>query len=101
MNSVNIIGNISFKNEMFVSDKGTKILNLQVALNGKNNKVDFVTVRFYEDVAERIDKHTQVGSRIGVTGRLVVDQWTAQDGTKRERCLVSANQFYFAESKKK
>ncbi len=87
MNSVNLIGRLTRDPEGVETDNGTKIANLAIAVNRRDREADpvYVEVKAFGAQAEAIVAHKRRGDEVAVEGRLELDRWEAQDGSKRSR----------------
>jgi single-strand DNA-binding protein len=83
------------------------VLELGLAVNGRQqddagnwvDKPNFFDVKVYGRQAETLAQHLQKGRRIGVDGRLDWRSWEAQDGTKRSKVDVVAQNVQFLDSR--
>ncbi len=55
-------------------------------------KTDFADVSAFNGLAVRCIKHLKKGSKVTIAARLSQSTWTAEDGTKRSRLGLVANQ---------
>jgi single-strand DNA-binding protein len=100
MNSVNIIGNLTKDPELIETSGGTEITTLRVAINGRNDKdTVFTDVKVIGKSAGPCDEFLHTGSKIAVSGRLALDQWTTDDDEKRSKLYVVANRVDFLDRK--
>ncbi|TLG72069.1 single-stranded DNA-binding protein [Culicoidibacter larvae] len=102
MQSFNGIGRITNDLELkYVGDKQTALLNFNIAVKRKmqKDKTDFIPCTAWGKTAENIEKYFRKGSMIGITGEVQQDEYTAQDGSKRNKIYVNVNSFDFVESK--
>lgn len=60
--------------------------------DGKNQSM-FVTVEFWEKKADDAVQQLKKGVRVIVTGRLKMNEWTQQDGSKRTEILITASDY--------
>lgn len=103
MNSVNIIGNLTRDPELRHTPGGTAVAKLGVAVNSKikdasgewTEKANFVDVTCFGKLAEVVCAHLEKGRQVGVSGRLDYSSWEAQDGSKRSKLEVVANEVKF------
>lgn len=99
MNSVNIIGNMTRDPELRHTQNNSAVCNFGVAINEGKDRTTFVECTAWQATAEMIAKHFRKGNRIGITGRLSVDQWQDNDGNKRSKTFVTVERVYFCERK--
>ena len=68
---------------------------------GQEREVDFIDIIAWRGVADFVLKHFTKGRMLAVEGRLQINQWTADDGSKRKAAQIVAENVYFADSKPK
>ena len=59
----------------------------------------FVDLTFFGRTAEIANQYLRKGSKVLVDGRLVLEQWTAQDGSKRSKHSVTVENLQMLDSK--
>ena len=99
MNKVILIGNLTRDIEMKYTQGGKAIGSTGIAVTRKyksatgeqKEDVMFVDITFFGRSAEVANQYTRKGSKVAIDGSLKLDQWTAQDGTKRSRHTVTVN----------
>src|SRR3954451_2787884 len=69
--------------------EGKAVANLRVAVNGRNDRVDFVDVTVWGKPAEAVAAHKGKGDQLGVTGRLTSSDWTDDSGQRHFRTGVT------------
>jgi len=95
-NKIVLLGNLTKDVEIRYSQSGTAIGNCGIAVNRKwksqtgeqKDEVMFVDITFFGRTAEIANQYLRKGAKVLVDGRLSLDQWTAQDGTKRSKHSV-------------
>ncbi|MEA3491021.1 MAG: single-stranded DNA-binding protein [Campylobacterota bacterium] len=95
-NKIILMGNLTRDVEIRYSQGGSAIGNTGIATNRKwksqtgeqKEEVMFVDLTFFGRTAEIANQYLRKGSKVLVDGRLSLDQWTAQDGTKRSKHVV-------------
>src|ERR1700674_3375860 len=103
LNKVMLIGNIGKDPEMRFTANGSAVTTFSVATNRNLRRPDgeweqepgWVDVVTWNQVAERCSQNLQKGSRVYVEGRLHTRSWEGQDGQKRYRTEVIANEVKF------
>ena len=95
MNSVNLIGNLTRAPELKDTKSDTAICSMRVAVNGRNDKADYLDVTAFGKLAEVCNEHLDKGRQIGVSGRLSSSEWETEDGSKRSRVEVIAQDVRF------
>lgn len=107
INRVTIVGRLTRDPELRHLPSGTPVLEMGVAVNGRQkddtgnwtDKPNFFDVKVYGNQAEFLAQHLAKGRRIGVDGRLDWRSWEAQDGTKRSRVDIVAQDVQFLDSR--
>lgn len=107
MNSVSIIGTITRDIEIKHLPSGQVLGNFSIAVNQdykkqdgiKVEKVSFFNVSVFGKQAEVVAQCFHKGSRIGINGELNQERWEAQDGTKRDKVVISLKSFSFIDRK--
>ncbi len=95
-NKTILMGNLTRDVEIRYSQGGSAIGNTGIAVNRKwksqsgeqKEEVMFVDLTFFGRTAEIANQYLRKGRQVLVDGRLSLDQWTAQDGTKRSKHVV-------------
>lgn len=64
-------------------------------------ETDFIDCIAWRGTADFVLKHFAKGRLLAVEGRLQVNTWTADDGSKRKNPQIIAERVYFADSKPK
>ncbi|SFZ97654.1 Single-stranded DNA-binding protein [hydrothermal vent metagenome] len=88
-----IAGNLTRDIEMRYTQKGAAIASTAIASTRKfknqngemKEEVLFLDITFFGRTGEIANQYLRKGSKILVDGRLKLDQWTAQDGSKRSK----------------
>ncbi len=107
INRVTLVGRLTRDPELRQIPSGTAVLELGLAVNGRQqdeagnwvDKPNFFDVKVYGRQAETLAQHLQKGRRIGIDGRLDWRSWEAQDGTKRSKVDVVAQNVQFLDSR--
>ena len=94
MNSVNLIGRLTADPEMRFTENSIPVANLRIAVNGRNDHVDFIDVTAWGPLAETIVEHKGRGDQIAVTGRITTSEWE-KEGTRHFRTGVTADTVTF------
>ena len=71
------------------------------APQGKEREADFIDCIAWRGTADFVLKHFAKGRMLAVEGRLQINTWTADDGSKRKNPQIVAENVYFADSKPK
>jgi len=96
-NKIILAGNLTRDVEIRYTQGGSAIGNTAIATSRKfksqtgeqKEEVLFVDLTFFGRTAEIANQYLRKGSKVLVDGRLKLDQWTAQDGTKRSKHSVT------------
>lgn len=71
------------------------------APQGGERETDFIDCIAWRGTADFVLKHFAKGRMLAVEGRLQINTWTADDGSKRKNPQIVAETVYFADSKPK
>ena len=107
MNSVNIIGTMTRDVDLKYLPSGTAAGSFAIAVNQdyknqagqKVEKTSFFDIKVIGKQAETINSYFKKGSRIGITGSLEQETWSAQDGSNRSRIIIKLESFSFIDKK--
>jgi single-strand DNA-binding protein len=108
-NKVVLMGNLTRDPEVRQLASGTAVGDLGVAINERYKDKDgawqekpvFVDVTAWGKTAENCDKYLNKGSAVLIEGRLQFDQWETDDGQKRSKLKVVADNVQFIGGKSK
>ena len=102
-NKILLIGNLTRDPELKYTPSNTAVVTFGLAVNRKWKDQDgterqetcFVDCVAFANMANTINKYVHKGDPIFVEGRLHLDSWTAEDGTKRSKhkVIVQSAQF--------
>ena len=98
MNQVVLIGNIATDLEVKSTTGGKAVCRFNLAVNGYNDRTDFVPIEVWNKQAENLVKYQQKGSKIAVVGRIAVDSYESE-GQKKTFTKVVAHEVEFLASK--
>ena len=106
-NKIILAGNLARDIEVRYTQSGAAIGNTAIATTRKfksqtgeqKEEVLFVDITFFGRTAEIANQYLRKGSKILVDGRLKLDQWTAQDGSKRSKHSVTVESMTMLGSK--
>jgi len=106
-NKIILAGNLTRDVEIKYTQGGSAIGNTGIATNRKfksqtgeqREEVLFVDLTFFGRTAEIANQYLRKGSKVLVDGRLKLDQWTAQDGSKRSKHSVTVESLQMLGSK--
>jgi len=106
-NKVVLVGHLTRDVEIRYSQSGSAIGNVGIATNRKfktqtgeqKEEILFIDLTFFGRTAEIANQYLRKGSKVLVDGRLVFQQWTAQDGTKRSKHAITVENLQMLDSK--
>ncbi|MGI9605087.1 MAG: single-stranded DNA-binding protein [Acidimicrobiales bacterium] len=95
-NTVTIVGNLTRDPELRFTPSGAAVANFGVAWNmkgrdGQEDKVSFFDVTCWRQLAENVSDSLTKGSRVVIYGRLDQRSWETQDGDKRSKVEIIAD----------
>ena len=105
INSVVIMGRLTFDPELRTTPSGVSVVQFQVAVDrnfqrqGEERKTDFIDVTAWRQTAEFISRYFRKGPMIAVEGSIQTDNFTDNSGNKRKSVRVVANNVSFCGSK--
>lgn len=100
-NNVTLVGNCTRDPELRFTPSGQAVATFGLAVNRRwQNKqsseweeaVSFFDVTCWQQMAENVSETVQKGTRVVVTGRLDQRSWETQDGEKRSKVEVVADE---------
>ena len=97
-NKVILAGNITRDPELRFTQGGVPVCSFGLAVNrvrSQNEEVDFFDVSAWRELGETIANYKKKGDPILVEGRLQYRTWEAQDGSKRSKVDVTAENVQF------
>jgi single-strand DNA-binding protein len=103
-NKVILIGNLTRDIELRYTPSGTAVAKFGLATNRvysdpvtkeKKQEVMFIDITVFGRAAETANQYLKKGSQVLVEGRLSLNQWTGQDGQKRSKHEIIAEQVKF------
>ena len=97
-NKVILAGNLTRDPELRFTNDGVPVCNFGLAVNrvrSKSEEVDFFDVSAWRELGETVANYKKKGDPILVEGRLQYRTWEAQDGSKRSKVDVTADNIQF------
>jgi single-strand DNA-binding protein len=100
-NTVELIGNLTRDPELRFTPSGAAVANFGLAVNRRwrnqqtnewEEQVSFFDVVCWRELAENVAESLTKGTRIMVSGRLDQRSWETQDGEKRSKIEVVADE---------
>ena len=103
INRVELLGRVGIDPEMRYSQGGTAITRIRLATdrhrqNGET-ETDWHDVTCWGKLAEAVNTYVGKGDRLYVTGRLAQNTYETDDGQKRHRTEIHAQEIVFLDSK--
>ncbi len=102
INSVQLLGRVGIEPEMRYTPDGTAVTNLRLATDryrrDAENETDWHNVVVWGKTAEAVNEYVTKGQRVYVAGRLVHSSWEGDDGQRRYRTEVHAQEVVFLDS---
>lgn len=105
INSVVLMGRLTFEPELRTTPSGVSVVRFQVACDrnyqksGEDRKADFIDVTAWRQTAEFVSRYFHKGSMIAVEGSIQTENYTDRDGNKRKSFQVVADRVSFCGSK--
>lgn len=98
LNKAMIIGNLTRDPEVRTTPQGTSVASFSVATNfvwndqsgQKQEKAEYHNIVAWRKLADIIGQYLKKGSKVFIEGRLQTREWTGQDGVKRYRTEIIA-----------
>ena len=97
-NRVILAGNLTRDPELRFTNGGVPVCSFGMAVNrvrSKTEEVDFFDVSAWRELGETIANYKKKGDPILIEGRLQFRSWEAQDGSKRNKVDVVADNIQF------
>ncbi|MBT3864444.1 single-stranded DNA-binding protein [Candidatus Peregrinibacteria bacterium] len=107
LNKVQLIGNLTRDPEMKQLPGGATVTNFGIATNmtwndqdgNKQEKVEFHNIVAWRKLGEICGEYLKKGSKIYIEGRLQTRDWEAEDGSKRYRTEIVADNMIMLDKK--
>lgn len=107
LNKAMIIGNLTRDPETRTTPGGQSVCNFGVATNlvwtdqsgEKQKRVEFHNVVAWRKLAEICSQYLRKGNKVYIEGRLQTRDWEAQDGSKRQRTEIIAENMIMLDTK--
>ena len=102
INRVELLGRVGADPEMKYTASGIAVTQLRLATdrarrNGES-ETDWHTVVVWDKLGESVAEYVEKGQRLYVAGRLVQNSWEADDGQRRYRTEIHAQEVVFLDS---
>ena len=104
LNKVIMGGRITTDPELKTTQSGISVTQFNLAVNrkvkqGEEQKTDFFNVTAWRQTAEFITRYFNKGSSICIVGSLQNNSWTDQNGQKRYKMDILADEVMFVDSR--
>jgi single-strand DNA-binding protein len=104
MNKVILIGRLARDPEMRTTSSGISMTRFTIAVSRPfsqdgNQQTDFINCITWRRQAENVAKYCSKGSQVAIEGRVQVNSYDAQDGTKRYTTDIVCDNVTFLGSK--
>ncbi len=107
LNRVQLIGNLTRDPEMKQIPGGTTVTSFGIATNlswtdqsgNKQDKAEFHNIVAWRKLAEICGQYLKKGSKVFIEGRLQTRDWEAEDGTKKYRTEIVADNMIMLDRK--
>ena len=106
-NKVILAGNLARDIEIRYTPGGSAIGKTAIATNRRyksqtgemKDETMFIDLTFFGRTAEIANQYLRKGSKVLVDGRLTLEQWTAQDGSKRSKHSITVESLQMLDSR--
>ena len=102
INKVELLGRVGADPEMKYTQGGTAVVQLRLATDrarkNAEDTTDWHTIVVWDRLAEAVNQYVEKGQRLYVSGRLAQNSWTGDDGQRRSRTEIHAQEVVFLDS---
>ena len=102
INRVELLGRVGADPEMKYTASGIAVTQLRLATDrvrkGGEAETDWHSVVVWDKLADAVANYVEKGQRLYVSGRLVQNSWTGDDGQRRYRTEIHAQDVVFLDS---
>ena len=102
INKVELLGRVGADPEMKYTASGTAVTQLRLATDrarkDAEDTTDWHTIVVWDRLAEAVANYVEKGQRLYVAGRLAQNSWTGDDGQRRYRTEIHAQDVVFLDS---
>lgn len=99
LNTLAIMGRLTTDPELRSTNSGKRVVNFTIAVDGYNDKADFIKCRAWDNTAELICQYYRKGNLIAINGSLITNSYEDKNGYKRTDTEVSVRSAHFCEKK--
>ena len=92
------VGNLTRDPELRFTQGGVPVASFGIAINrprSKTEEVDFFDVNVWRELGETVANYKKKGDQVYIEGRLQYRTWEAQDGSKRSKVDIVADNIQF------
>ncbi len=106
MNKVLLIGNLTADPEQVNTSSGASVCRFSIAVNRRNvgsqeeRVADFFRITAFGKTAENCVKFLAKGRKVGVSGRIEINDYTDKEGNKRQSFNIIAEEIEFLSQKR-
>ncbi len=102
INKVELLGRVGSDPEMKYTASGIAVTQLRLATDrvrkGGESETDWHQIVVWDKLAEAVAQYVEKGQRLYVSGRLAQNSWTGDDGQRRYRTEIHAQEVVFLDS---
>ena len=102
INKMELLGRVGADPEMRYTASGIAVTQLRLATDrvrkGGENDTDWHSIVTWDKLAEAVAQYVEKGQRLYVAGRLVQNSWEGDDGQRRYRTEIHAQEVVFLDS---
>ena len=102
INRVELLGRVGADPEMRYTQGGTAVTQVRLATDrgrkSSEDATDWHTVVVWDKLGEAVAEYVEKGQRLYVAGRLVQSSWEGDDGQRRYRTEIHAQDVVFLDS---
>ena len=102
INRVELLGRVGNDPEMEYTQGGAAVTQLRLATDrvrkGGETETDWHSIVVWDKLAEAVTNYVEKGQRLYVSGRLVQNTWEGDDGQRRYRTEIHAQEVVFLDS---
>ena len=102
INKVELLGRVGADPEMKYTASGIAVTQLRLATDrvrkGGESEADWHQIVVWDKLAEACANYVEKGQRLYVSGRLAQNSWTGDDGQRRYRTEIHAQEVVFLDS---
>ena len=103
INKVELLGRVGTDPEMQYTPGGTAVTKLRLATDRYRKEgedaTDWHNIVCWSNTAEAVNQYVAKGDRIYLAGRLVQNSWEGDDGQRRYRTEIHAQEVVFLDSR--